>query len=87
MEEEGRNMVIIIASWVAALVAIDIALVGFGLLSAVQLLERAALPSLFLAWVVSPAEPFPAGFGKIIASKAIAVCCRTLVLGMQDAIY
>ena len=83
---EGRTAVIVVA-WIAAWVAIDLALIDLGLLSTVQLLERVSLPSLFLAWVVSPEQPFPAGFGKIIASKAIAVCCRILVLGMRDATY
>ena len=81
---------VFIVSWMAVWAATDVAMAKFGLLSTLQLLERAALPSLFLAWVVSPTEPFPPGFGKIIASKAIAVCCRNLVLlGMttEDATY
>ena len=52
---------VFIVSWMAVWAATDVAMAKFGLLPTLQLLERAALPSLFLAWVVSPTEPFPPG--------------------------
>ena len=68
---------------VAFWLAIDLATAKSGHLLTLQLLERTALPSLFLAWICGPPLlPFPKGYGKIMASKAIALCCRTVVLGM-----
>ena len=77
-----RDMVTLIAM-VAFWLAIDMAMAKSGHLFTLQLLERTALPSLFLAWIFGPPlPPFPEGYGKIMASKAIALCCRTVVLGM-----
>ena len=77
-----RDVVTLLAM-VAVWMAVDMAMAKCGHLFTLQLLERTALPSLFLAWIISPTlPPFPEGCGKIMASKAIALCCRTVVLGM-----
>ena len=66
---------------VAVWLVIDVAMASSGHLFTLQLLERTALPSLFLAWIINPPlPPFPEEYGKIVASKAIALCCRTVVL-------
>ena len=77
-----RDMVTLLAM-VAVWLAIDVAMARSGHLFTLQLLERTALPSLFLAGIFGPPlPPFPEGYGKIMASKAIALCCRTVVLAM-----
>ena len=77
-----RDVVTLLAM-VAVWLAIDVAMANTGHLFTLQLLERTALPFLILAWIISPTlPPFPEGYGKIMASKAIALFCRTVVLGM-----
>ena len=66
---------------VAVWLSVDMAMAKFGHLFTLQLLERTALPSLFLAWIISPTlPPFPERYDKIMVSKAIALFCRTVVL-------
>ena len=75
-----RDVVTLLAM-VAVWLAIDMAMAKSGNLFTLQLLERTALPSVYLAWIINPPlPPFPEGYCKIIASKAIALCCRTVVL-------
>ena len=75
-----RDMVTLLAM-VAVWLAIDVAMARSGNLFTLQLLERTALPSLFLAWIISPTlPPFPDGYDKFVASKAIALCFRAFVL-------